>query len=599
MADVRPPISSSRLATGDIASRSFAVVRRGFDTDEVRSYLQSVSRSIEALEEREQELRAALAEAEERAAHPVIDESTLTASLGQHSAQILRHAHEEAAKIVAQAQEGAATLVRETHSQVDELQARTESAAAERVAEVEIIVASAEQEARVESERILSDAVAEGEAVIEQAKNEGRALLEQVQEARRRVLADLASRRRALGIQIEQLRAARDEMAASVHGVRDRVDSILSHLDRTDEEARAAAVAVAEQYRLGGGPEVPHDQDQEALEVIGDAPEEGPAPAVRVIEVDVEAEEVAVGDVGEAGLDDAEADAGAPSVDELFARIRAGAAESPPAGDAGGGTPEAATQVLPVITAEPEPEATQALPVVVVADPEATQALPVVVVEAEEDAVAPGPDDDLIARRDELLGPVTMVLSRTVKRALGDDQNRLLDRIRSAPSLGGEELLGPEAAHLAVFESAVRGQLREAFVAGAAFGGAGSGLSDDGTVDQSSTGLAHVLVTMLRRQIRDGGGDIGDRVSGAYREWRGERVERVAGDYATQAFSAGVVTAGDDRKLRWVVTSATGCSDCEDNALAGAVSATETFPTGHAYPPAHSGCRCLVAPASY
>jgi hypothetical protein len=235
---------------------------------------------------------------------------------------------------------------------------------------------------------------------------------------------------------------------------------------------------------------------------------------------------------------------------------------------------------------------------VVVAEPEVTQALPVVVIEAEDEAVAPGPDDAVIARRDELLGPVTMVVSRTVKRALGDDQNRLLDRIRSAPSLSGDELLGPEGEHLAVFESAVRGQLREAFAAGATFGGAGSGVPDDGTVEQSTTGLAHVLVTMLRRQIRDGGGDIGDRVSGAYREWRGERVERVAGDYATQAFSAGVVAAGDDRKLRWVVTSATGCSDCEDNALAGAVSATEAFPTGHAHPPAHSGCRCLVAPVS-
>ncbi len=58
----------------------------------------------------------------------------------------------------------------------------------------------------------------QGEAIITRAKDEGRALLDQVQEARRRVLADLAARRRGLGIQIEQLRAARDEMAASVHG---------------------------------------------------------------------------------------------------------------------------------------------------------------------------------------------------------------------------------------------------------------------------------------------------------------------------------------------------------------------------------------------
>jgi len=30
-----PPISSSRIATGDIARHTFAVVRRGFDPDEV------------------------------------------------------------------------------------------------------------------------------------------------------------------------------------------------------------------------------------------------------------------------------------------------------------------------------------------------------------------------------------------------------------------------------------------------------------------------------------------------------------------------------------------------------------------------------------
>jgi hypothetical protein len=160
-------------------------------------------------------------------------------------------------------------------------------------------------------------------------------------------------------------------------------------------------------------------------------------------------------------------------------------------------------------------------------------------------------------------------------------------------------LLGPEEEHRAVFEGAVRAHLGEAYAAGAAFAGAAAGnVPDDGTVEESTSGLAHVVVTMLRRQIEDDAGDLGDQVSAAYREWRGERVQRVSGDYATQAFSAGVVAAGTEQKLRWVVTSATGCSDCEDNALAGAVSASEAFPTGHAHPPAHSGCRCLVAPTS-
>src|SRR3984957_9761309 len=296
MAEGRPPISSSRVATGDIAQHSFSVVRRGFDSDEVRSYLQSVARSLEALEAREEELRDALTEAEERAAHPVVDEATLTASLGQHSAQILRHAHEEAARIVVQAQEGAATLLRETQRQVDELQERTETAAAERVGEVELLVANAEQEARVESERIIAEAIAAGEAIITRAKDEGRALLDQVQEGRRRVLADMAARRRGLGIQIEQLRAARDEMAASVQGVRERVDGILAHLDRTDEEARAAAQGVADQFRLGTA-ELPHDQDE-----LGEAPPTGPTPVVG-------------GESGGAGDD--ESGAPRPSVDEL------------------------------------------------------------------------------------------------------------------------------------------------------------------------------------------------------------------------------------------------------------------------------------------
>src|SRR6202161_2293557 len=172
MPEGRAPISSARIATGDIARHSFAIVRRGFASDEVRAYLQSVARSLEALEEREQELRTALSEAEEQAAHPVVDEATLTASLGHHSAQILRHAHEEAARIVAQAQEGAATRLRDTQSQVDELQARTEASSAERVVEVELLVANAQEEARVDSERIIAEAMAAGEDVIARAKDE-------------------------------------------------------------------------------------------------------------------------------------------------------------------------------------------------------------------------------------------------------------------------------------------------------------------------------------------------------------------------------------------------------------------------------------------
>src|ERR1700722_15854411 len=289
MPEGRSPISSARISTGDVARHSFAIVRRGYDIDEVKTYLQSVARSIEVLEQREQELREAVAEADERAAHPVVDEATLTHSLGQHSAQILRHAHDEAAKIVVQAQEGASTLMREAQSQANEIQAQAEGASAERVAEAEIMVANATQEARDAVDRTRYDALAETDAVIARAKDEGRALLEQVQEARKRVMADLAGRRRALSIQIEQLRAARDEMAASVQGVRGSIVAILSHLERSDDDARTAGLAAADQARLHLPKGVPEEE-------IGPGSEGGDDPA-------------------QGGV--------TPSVDELFARIRA------------------------------------------------------------------------------------------------------------------------------------------------------------------------------------------------------------------------------------------------------------------------------------
>ncbi len=491
MPEGRPTISSSRVSTGDISNHTFAIVRRGFDADEVKSYLQSVARSIEVLEQREQELRAAVAEADERAAHPVIDEATLTASLGQHSAQILRHAHEEAARIVVQAQEGASTLLREAQSQADEMQTRSEAGAAERVAEAELMVATAEQEARVEATRIHADAMAEADEMIARAKDEGRALLEQVQAARKRVLADMSTRRRALSIQIEQLRAARDEMAASIHGVRDSVDGILTNLGQTDDTARAAAVAAGDEARLRA-PGAIYDEESALA-----APDEG-------------------GDEGggSSGGDGPDDGGGVtPSVDELFARIRAGSDEP-------GQAPEA-----------PAPGAGETAPS-----------------EAEAEVTPPaGPDDALIARRDELLSPVVIQLARHIKRALGDDQNRLLDVLRSAPSAPGDVLLGPEDLHLATFATAAQGHLADAFGAGTVYAGGEPGATSPGTaVEQSSAGLARTVVTMLRRRIEEGtdsGEDVAERVGAAFREWRGERIERLVGDFAVQAFSAGVAAA--------------------------------------------------------
>jgi len=88
-----------------------------------------------------------------------------------------------------------------------------------------------------------------------------------------------------------------------------------------------------------------------------------------------------------------------------------------------------------------------------------------------------------------------------------------------------------------------------------------------------------------------------DRVNVAFREWRGERVGRLVGDAAHAAFARGHFVATAARTpLRWVADDGERpCADCEDNSLAGPVPKGTPFPTGHRHPPAHSGCRCLLA----
>jgi len=118
--------------------------------------------------------------------------------------------------------------------------------------------------------------------------------------------------------------------------------------------------------------------------------------------------------------------------------------------------------------------------------------------------------------------------------------------------------------------------------------------------------LAAELTGLLRHRLSHsvaGTGGIGgaahDATGAAYREWKGPRIEAVAGDFVIAAFSRGEVTAGEGSLVRWVVDDdCQPCPDCDDNALAGAQPAGQPFPTGQPHPPVHSGCRCLLVSAS-
>ncbi len=192
-------------------------------------------------------------------------------------------------------------------------------------------------------------------------------------------------------------------------------------------------------------------------------------------------------------------------------------------------------------------------------------------------------------------------LARRLKRALQDDQNDILDRLRAK---GGwaPGVLPSEDDHARRYVHAARDQLLEVAGAGATFAG---GKADEAPgVDDVAAALASDVVAPLRRRLEAAGPSVeeGDEsalvelVGAAFREWKGARTERLAGDQAVFAFARAALAAmPGGTMLRWVVDDDMAeCPDCDDNALAGPVPSGDAFPTGHPHPPAHAGCRCLL-----
>jgi len=244
--------SSPHLAPDDVARHTFASVRRGFDPTEVRDYLESLASGLRGLAEREQELRDALAAAEERAANPVIDDTMLTTAVGKETARVLQSAHDAAAEMVANAEAESTRLVSEAQAESERLLAeatevngqahsRADALLAERTAEAEAAAASLQERTEQQVAAALDKVRADAEELTERARAEGRVMVEEAQQLRARVLADLSRRRKVLHAQIEQLRAGRERLAETITEVRHAVDAIAEDLFNAENEARLAA----------------------------------------------------------------------------------------------------------------------------------------------------------------------------------------------------------------------------------------------------------------------------------------------------------------------------------------------------------------------
>ena len=596
--DRRLAITSQRhVSPDDIARRTFGTVRRGFDPTEVRSFLDSVAEALRAAEDRIESLRQQVVEAEDRAANPVLDEETVASALGAETARVLRTAHEAAHDMVANAEAESERLRTSAHDAAADLEARTEAALAARTSEVDAALAELRHRAEAEAADTAASARAEAEALLEQTRDECRRMVEEAQALRARVLADLARRRKALHSQIDQLRAGRERLAETVRDVRRTIDSIAEEIFRAEDEARLAAEAAGRDATTPSGESA--EADERGTPVLGGRAEE---PAAE--------EPAATRTPGHTSRT-----ASARSAEAVFAKIRAareagGAVRTAdPAGTSPSPSPDDETRLSPdapdgVTSAGTDASGEDPRPAGEAgAEQETARAV----------AGPPEATPPLALQRDELLAPVITALSRRLKRLLQDEQNDLLDRLRSARSRWSPELL-PDAGtsgrevvvasleHLrAAAEhgaSLVVGQVGEADLVG-----------DD--LDQVADDLQRAILAPLRRRLEseqtfEPGDERGaaEHVGAAFRIWKAGRIEELATDHVLAAFALGTRAAlagrPDDHAV-WIAVSGTErppCPDCEDNALAGPTRVGDVFPTGHRSPPAHPGCRCLLAPAS-
>ncbi len=609
MSDVhrRAAASAPRLSPEEVATRGFAASFRGISELEVRNYLRRIADEMTIAQTREEELLGQIEDLREQVSNPpVVTEDRLLDALGEETARVLRSAQESAEQIRVRAEEKAAAVIAEAETAATATReeadadaramrdtAQTAAAAREDEATEYATTLRAEVDAEVAALRSTTDAeltlaretsIAAAAAEIDASKEAGRDLVNEARAVRERILADLGRRRLLLQAQIDELRAGRDRLLDAYRVVK-----------RTLGDATQALVQV----------------EARAGEELA-----GPPPILDVPPVDGEMAALAGELTGEAGAPSVE-------VEALFARLRAQSAPapSPPAASEPAPEPEPEPEPAPEPPAAPErkratkpvrtatavietPAPAPAAP----ADPpiDATPAAPTPA--APTPAVTPptmvGPvtDDEARDARSAVIDPLQRELGRKVKRALQDEQNDVLDRLRTVKGRPtAAEILPSVTEQVAVLAATLRSPVDAAFAGGRNAIGA-----RDGTTTAPAAmidGLAGAMVERLHERlveaIDDAGSDeaaVTQRLGARYREFKGQSLDAVVGDTLAAAWALGVYDAAPSGTvLRWVPAEVGTCPDCDDNGLEPTVRG-EAFPTGQLHPPAHPGCRCLLVP---
>ena len=616
-----------------VAAATFTNARKGFEPAEVREFLRMVAAELARLQERERFLEREVRTNQRGAVSAAaLDEDVVTRMLGEEAARILQAAREAASQIKIRAEEGAGRLLREA---TDEAQRMRE-------------------EAEIESARRRSDAASDAEAELEMAKQQGREMVNEARAYRERVLSDVARRREMARQQIEQLVHGRDRLLQAFERSRLVAVDVIGELvplvepdEYVDLSPTTGPVPVMKPNTPRPGtvavPTAPAvELDDEILPVAEpvviepvviepvvaepvdepqiDTPAETQAETLaELIELDIPAPAEPPTHIdddldGDDEFDDDHdepltlppAADGRSSADDLFARLRAARTHSVAERVAVDEATPAVTEAAPVVDATLEPATPPVLTVVPPLGDSVFATTPVAPVVAEEI------DDTPFARRDEALTPLIVAASRKLKRVLADEQNDVLHTLRrKEPVRSVDDLVSGDGEHAARYTDSVAGDLTAAAVAGAVSMGATAAAAQRdvkkahaiaAAADALAVDVVRPLRDRLSRCVAEADGDndeLSSLVRIVYREWKNQRIDERLDDVARIAFGKGALAGvAPGAAITWTVDpNGPECADAEDNCLQGVVKAGEAFPTDHACAPAHSGCRCMIAPA--
>ena len=580
--------STPRLTIDDVVNHAFARGVRGFSETEVRAFLKRVAEELAAARAREAELESAVDALEEqlRAPRPLTEQELLDA-LGDETARLLRSAREASDDIRRKAEERAAELVDEAIATASRTRADATEMLTARTNEAEARVSELVSAAETRAAGIVDAATAESEKAVDEARHQGREMLDEAKAARERVLHDLVRRRALLNGQIEALRGGRDRLLDAYRTVK------RTFLEATESLAQVEARAAVER---SSAPAETIDVAGEIAAEIEKLDAQAEAAAAGAPEVELVVEETVIVLPSEPAGDEAEVATALADVDTLFARLRAGHDEEP---GADAGADAGATAVLPAVAA-PDAAATATTTAGPAAAPESAPE-PAPAAAKRESASSPVDAAAWRARRAKDIDALLTPLLKRAKRRAQDDQNALLDAVRrhkGRPS--AQQVLGDADTARAEWVKVMRDAYDRAYSAGrAAAGGTPAPAADDAVGAAADTVVAPLrdrLTVAIDSGTEDPGGLV-ERIGARYREWKNQSLERALGEVLAAAWTRGVFDAvPDDAVLWWIPFEEGRCSDCDDNALEPTTKGAQ-FPTGQAFPPAHPGCMCLLAPA--